>query len=158
MSKRTVKPSERLQELGISLPAIPPAAGRYLPGVRSGQLVFVSGQTPTVNGQPVIAGYVGKDVSPDQARQAARLAALNCLAELQAVTGSLDRVRRMVRVTGYVRSAPGFADQPSVINGASELLIELWGELGQHARSAIGVAELPGGAPVEIELVAEVEP
>ena len=158
MSKRTVKPSERLQELGISLPAIPPAAGRYLPGVRSGQLVFVSGQTPTVNGQPVITGYVGKDVSLDQARQAARLAALNCLAQLQAVTGSLDRVRRMVRVTGYVRSSPGFVDQPSVVNGASELLIELWGELGQHARSAIGVAELPGGAPVEIELIVEVEP
>ena len=158
MSRRKVKPSERLQELGISLPAIPPAAGRYLPGVRSGQLVFVSGQTPTVNGQPVITGYVGKDVSLDQARQAARLAALNCLAQLHAVTGSLDRVRRIVRLTGYVRSATGFGDQPSVINGASELLIDLWGELGQHARSAIGVAELPGGAPVEIELVAEVEP
>lgn len=158
MSNHKPKPSERLRELGLTLPAIPPAAGKYLPGVRSGQLVFVSGQTPTVDGRLTLTGYVGEHVSVEQGRQGARLAALNCLAQLAAVTGSLDRVRRIVRLTGYVRSAPGFGEQPAVINGASELLIDLWGEQGQHARSAIGVAELPGGAPVEIELVVEVEP
>jgi enamine deaminase RidA (YjgF/YER057c/UK114 family) len=158
MSNQKPTPSERLRQLGLRLPATPPPAGKYLPGVRSGQLVFVSGQTPSVDGRLVLTGYVGEDVSVDQARQGARLAALNCLAQLVAVTGSLERVRRIVRVTGYVRSAPGFVDQPAVVNGASELLIDLWGEEGQHARTSVGVAELPGGAPVEVELIVEVEP
>jgi enamine deaminase RidA (YjgF/YER057c/UK114 family) len=158
MSTQKPKPSERLRELGLSLPATPPPAGLYLPGVRSGLLVFVSGQTPTVDDRPVLTGSVGEDLSVEQAQEGARLAALNCLAQLAAVTGSLDRVRRIVRVTGYVRSAPAFGDQPAVVNGASKLLIDLWGELGRHARTSIGVAELPGGAPVEIELVVEVEP
>jgi enamine deaminase RidA (YjgF/YER057c/UK114 family) len=151
------KPSERLRELGLTLPDTPPAVGKYLPAVRAGNLLFVSGQTPTRGGRPVMTGYVGREVSLKQAREGARLAALNSLAQVVSVIGSLDRVRRIVRVTGYVRSAPGFSDQPAVVNGASELLIDLWGDRGQHARSSIGVAELPGGAPIEIELVVEVD-
>src|SRR2546423_10980802 len=150
-----IRPTDRLAELGLSLPPLSPPVGKYLPGVRSGALLFVSGQTTTVEGRPVVTGYVGRDVSVTQARDAARLAALNALALAASAAGSLDHVRRIIRLTGYVRSAPGFSEQPSVINGASELLIEIWGAAGQHARSAIGVAELPGGAPGEIELVVE---
>jgi enamine deaminase RidA (YjgF/YER057c/UK114 family) len=157
MSAR-LRPTDRLAELGLSLPPASPPAGKYLPGVRSGTLLFVSGQTPTVDGRPTVTGYVGREVSVMQARDAARLAALNALALAATAAGSLDHVRRIIRLTGYVRSAPGFSEQPAVINGASELLIDIWGADGQHARSAIGVAELPGGAPVEIELVVEVDP
>jgi len=153
-----VRPTDRLAELGLSLPPLSAPAGKYLPGVRSGSLLFVSGQTPTVNGRPTVTGYVGREVSVIQARDAARLATLNALALAATAAGSLDQVRRIIRLTGYVRSAAGFSEQPAVINGASELLIEIWGADGQHARSAIGVAELPGGAPVEIELVVEVDP
>jgi enamine deaminase RidA (YjgF/YER057c/UK114 family) len=152
------RPTERLAELGLGLPPLSAPAGKYLAGVRSGTLLFVSGQTPTIDGRPVVTGYVGREVSLAQARDAARLAALNALALAASAAGSLDHVRRIIRLTGYVRSAPGFSEQPAVINGASELLIEIWGAAGQHARSAIGVAELPGGAPVEIELVVEVDP
>jgi enamine deaminase RidA (YjgF/YER057c/UK114 family) len=156
MSEPERKPSDRLRELGLALPGLPAPAGKYLPGVRSGNLVFVSGQTPTRDGRLVMAGYVGREITLEQAKEGARLAALNGLAQLTVVIGSIDAVRRIVRLTGYVRSAPGFGDQPAVVNGASELLIAVFGDGGQHARSSIGVAELPGGAPVEIELVVEV--
>jgi len=151
-------PMERLRMLNIDLPALQPAAGTYIPGVVVGNLLFVSGQTPTDHGRLTAVGRVDADVSVAEARTAARLAALNCLAEVVATVGSLDRVRRVVRLTGYVRSGPGFAEQPAVIDGASQLLTDIWGEMGRHSRASIGVAELPGGAPVEIEMVMEISP
>jgi len=151
-------PMERLRTLGIDLPPLQPAAGTYVPGVVVGNLLFLSGQTPTVDGRPTAVGRVDSEVSVAEARTAARLAALNCLAEAVAIVGSLDRVRRIVRLTGYVRSGPGFAEQPAVVNGASQLLTEIWGEMGRHSRASIGVAELPGGAPVEVEMVMEISP
>ena len=146
---------ERLKDLDLELPVPPVPAGAYVPAKISRGIVYASGQTPTVEGKLVYEGKVGDGVSVGDAYAAARIAALNCLAELQYVLGDLERVREVVKVTGYVASAPGFDQQPRVINGASELLLELWGESGRHARAAIGVAELPFGAPVEIELVVE---
>ncbi|TAK02172.1 MAG: RidA family protein [Chloroflexota bacterium] len=145
----------RLRQLGIQIPALPPPMAVYVPAVRTGDLVFASGQTPTVDGVLQVQGKLGSEVSIEQGQQAARLAALNCVAEVRGLLGSLDRVSRIVRLTGFVASAPGFAQQPAVINGASQLIEEIFGEAGRHARSAIGVAELPGGAPVEIELIVE---
>ena len=147
---------QRLTELGLEVPVLPPPAASYVPAVRTGNLVFASGQTPTVAGRLVIAGKVGADVTVEQGQEAARLAALNCLAEVRGLLGSLDMVTRVVKLTGYVASAAGFGDQPVVINGASRLMEDVFGPAGRHARAALGVAELPAGAPVEIELVVEV--
>jgi enamine deaminase RidA (YjgF/YER057c/UK114 family) len=144
----------RVRELGIQIPTLPPPVAIYVPAVRTGDLVFASGQTPTVDGVLQVQGQLGGDVSIEQGQQAARLA-LNCVAEVRGLLGSLDRVARVVRLTGFVASATGFAQQPAVVNGASQLIEEIFGEAGHHARSAIGVAELPGGAPVEIELIVE---
>jgi enamine deaminase RidA (YjgF/YER057c/UK114 family) len=154
----TPTPVERLRSLNIDLPALAPAAGTYIPGVVVGNLLFLSGQTPTVHGRPTVVGRVDSEVSVAEARTAAHLAALNCLAEAVATVGSLNRVRRIVRLTGYVRSQSGFSQQPAVVDGASQLLNDLWGEMGRHSRASIGVAELPGGAPVEIEMVMEIVP
>jgi enamine deaminase RidA (YjgF/YER057c/UK114 family) len=148
---------ERLEELGLEMPAAPQPAGAYVPAKLSRGFVYASGQTPTVDGELRWRGKVGDGVSEEEAYQAARLAALNCVAELHYTLGDLGRVREIVKVTGYVASASGFDQQPKVINGASELFQELWGDRGRHARAAIGVSELPFGAPVEIEVVAEVE-
>lgn len=148
---------ERLNELGIQLPKLPKPVAAYLPGKVTGNLMYASGQTPTVDGQLVFTGRLGAELSVEEGKQAARLACLNCLAELNHVLGSLDRVRQIIKVNGYVRSAEGFGAQPLVVNGASELLIEVFGETGRHARTAIGVPELPFGAPVEIELIAEID-
>ena len=145
----------RVRELGIRIPTLPPPVAIYVPAVRTGDLVFASGQTPTVDGVLQVQGKLGGEVSIEQGQQAARLAALNCVAEVRGLLGSLDRVARIVRLTGFVASATGFAQQPAVVNGASQLIEEVFGEAGRHARSAIGVAELPGGAPVEIELIVE---
>jgi len=145
----------RVRELGIQIPTLPPPVAIYVPAVRTGDLVFASGQTPTVDGVLQVQGKLGGEVSIEQGQQAARLAALNCVAEVRGLLGSLDRVARIVRLTGFVASATGFAQQPAVVNGASQLIEEIFGEAGRHARSAIGVAELPGGAPVEIELIVE---
>jgi enamine deaminase RidA (YjgF/YER057c/UK114 family) len=147
---------QRLTELGLEVPVLPPPAASYVPAVRTGNLVFASGQTPTVAGRLVIAGKLGADVTVEQGQEAARLAALNCLAEVRGLLGSLDMVTRVVKLTGYVASAAGFGDQPAVINGASRLMEDVFGPAGRHARAALGVAELPAGAPVEIELVVEV--
>jgi enamine deaminase RidA (YjgF/YER057c/UK114 family) len=146
----------RLADLGITVPTLPPPVAAYVPAVRTGRLVFASGQTPTIDGVLQVRGKLGDGVSVEEGQRAARLAALNCLAEVRGLLGSLDDVSRVVRLTGYVASAPGFGEQPAVMNGASQLIEEVFGEAGRHARSAIGVAELPFGAPVEVELIVEV--
>jgi enamine deaminase RidA (YjgF/YER057c/UK114 family) len=145
----------RLVELGIPLPPVAPSAGVYLPAVRTGSLVFTAGQVPLVDGTVVATGKVGAGIDAETARQLARICALNALAAVDALVG-LDSVTRVVKVVGFVASAPGFTGQPAVVNGASDLLGEVFGEAGAHARSAVGVAELPLGAPVEVELVVEV--
>ncbi|HVC74373.1 MAG TPA: RidA family protein [Mycobacteriales bacterium] len=140
----------RLAELGITLPEVPPPAGAYVPAVRTGTLVYTSGQVARE-----LSGKVGAEVSEADAKDAARSCALNALAAIDALVG-LDSVVRVVKVLGFVASAPGFTGQPGVINGASELLGEVFGDAGAHARSAVGVAELPLGVPVEVEMIVEV--
>jgi enamine deaminase RidA (YjgF/YER057c/UK114 family) len=147
----------RLAELGITLPNVAPPVAAYVPAVRSGNLVFTSGQLPTVAGELLARGLVGTAVEPDEAKELARTCALNALAAVDALVG-LDNVVRVVKVVGFVASAPGFTGQPGVVNGASELLGEVFGQAGMHARSAVGVAMLPLDAPVEVELVVEVAP
>ncbi|MDQ7792909.1 MAG: RidA family protein [bacterium] len=151
-----MRPEEKLRVMGLELPAVAPPLAAYVPAVHSGCHVFVSGQLPVVAGRLIAEGKLGAEISVEQGRQAARTCALNCLAALKAQVGDLDRVVRMVKVTGFVASAAGFTGQPQVVNGASELLLEVFGDRGRHARAAVGVAELPLGAPVEVDLVAEV--
>jgi enamine deaminase RidA (YjgF/YER057c/UK114 family) len=146
---------DRLRELGYDLLSVPKPAGSYVPATSSGSLLFTAGQLPFVEGQLRYTGKVGKEVSVEEAKEAARHCVLNALAAVKAEAGSLDDVRRVVRVTGYVASAAGFNRQPEVINGASDFLGEVFGERGIHARSAVGVAELPLDAPVEVELIVE---
>ncbi|MGI9125780.1 MAG: RidA family protein [Mycobacterium sp.] len=147
--------SAKLAELGIALPAVTPPLAAYVPAVRTGNLVYTSGQLPITEGQLVRTGKVGAEVSPEDAKAAARTCALNALAAVHALVG-IDAVVRVVKVVGFVASAPGFTGQPGVINGASEFLGEVFGAAGAHARSAVGVAELPLDAPVEVELIVEV--
>ncbi|HEX2182640.1 MAG TPA: RidA family protein [Rubrobacteraceae bacterium] len=147
----------RLQELGLELPAVPQPAGSYVPATRAGNLIFTAGQLPLEAGEVRTTGKVGDAVPEEEAYRAARLCALNAIAAAAAEAGGLNRIRRIIKVTGFVASAPGFNAQPQVINGASELIGEVFGEAGLHARSAVGVAELPLDAPVEVELVAELE-
>lgn len=146
---------DRLKELGYELPSVPNPAGSYVPATSTGSLLFTAGQLPLKEGQLRYTGKVDKDVSVEEAKVAARLCALNALAAVEAEAGSLENVRRVVKVTGYVASAAGFNRQPEVINGASDFLGEVFGERGTHARSAVGVAELPLDAPVEVELIVE---
>jgi enamine deaminase RidA (YjgF/YER057c/UK114 family) len=147
--------AQRLHDLGLELPSVSAPAGAYLPAVRSGSLVFTAGQVPVVAGRLLATGKVGAEVAPADAAGLARRCVLNALAAVHALVG-LDRVRRVVKVVGFVASAPGFGGQPAVLDGASTLLVEVFGEVGRHARSAVGVAELPMNAPVEVELVVEV--
>ena len=149
-------PEERLGELGLSLPAVAAPAGAYVPAVRTGDLVFTAGQIPVVDGTIAATGKVGAEVTAEQAAELARVCALNALAAVKAEVGDLARVRRVVKVVGFVASAPGFAGQPAVLDGASALLGAVFGEAGRHARSAVGVAALPRDVPVEVELVVEV--
>ncbi|MFC5995959.1 RidA family protein [Pseudonocardia hispaniensis] len=148
-------PSDRLKELGIALPSVTAPAGAYVPTRRAGSLVFTAGQLPFVDGALLATGKVGAEVSAEDARDHARACALNALAALDALVG-IDAVTGVVKVVGFVASAPGFSGQPGVVNGASDLLVEVFGEAGRHARSAVGVAELPLNAPVEVELIVEV--
>ena len=148
-------PEARLRDLGHELPAVPPPAGAYVPATRAGTLIFTAGQLPFEGGELDTMGKVGDAVSLEEAKGAARLCAMNALAAAAAEAGSLNRIARVVKVTGYVASAPRFNRQPEVINGASELIVQVFGAAGLHARSAIGVAELPLDAPVEVELVVE---
>ncbi|NRD08590.1 RidA family protein [Rathayibacter agropyri] len=145
--------AERLAELGVELPAVAVPAGAYVPAVVNGSLVYTAGQIPFVDGALPLVGKVGAEVTAEAAKDLARVCALNALAAVAEVIGSLDRVTRIVKLTGFVASASGFTGQPGVINGASELLADVFGEAGRHARSAVGVAELPLGAPVEVELI-----
>lgn len=147
-------PSARLRELGLTLPSVAAPAGSYVPARQSGRLVFTAGQLPFVDGALAATGKVGAEVTPEQGYDLARACALNALAAVDGLVG-LDAVAGVVKVVGFVASAPGFTGQPGVINGASELLADVFGEAGRHARSAVGVAELPLGAPVEVELVVE---
>ncbi|WPD20099.1 RidA family protein [Thermaerobacter composti] len=147
----------RLEELGLELPPVAPPVAAYVPGVLEDGWLYVSGQLPLREGQVLYRGKVGRDITPDDGYAAARLCALNALAVVRAVAGSLDRVVRVVKVVGFVNSAPGFTGQPQVVNGASELLGQVFGERGRHARSAVGVAELPLDAAVEVEAVFRVE-
>lgn len=148
--------SRRLAALGLTLPAVTLPLAAYVPAVRSGSLVYTAGQLPVVEGQLLATGKVGAEVGAHEAAALARTCALNALAAVVSVTGSLSAIRRIVKVTGFVASAPNFTGQPQVVNGASELLLEVFGESGRHARSAVGTAVLPLDAPVEIELIAEV--
>ncbi|MFI0468461.1 RidA family protein [Saccharopolyspora sp. 5N102] len=148
--------TDRLAELGIPLPEVVPPVAAYVPAVRTGSLVYTAGQVPMVAGKPAGIGKVGAEISAEEAKQHAAICALNALAAVDALVG-LDSVVRIVKVVGFVASAEGFTGQPGVVNGASELLGEIFGEAGQHARSAVGVAELPLGVPVEVELIVEVE-
>jgi enamine deaminase RidA (YjgF/YER057c/UK114 family) len=145
-----------LAELGITLPAVAAPLAAYVPAVRTGNLVYTSGQLPLESGKPSHSGKVGDDVSPEQAKVAARTCALNALAAVNSLVG-LDNIVRVVKVVGFVASAPGFSGQPGVVNGASEFLGEVFGEAGAHARSAVGVSELPLNVPVEVELIVEVQ-
>ncbi len=144
-----------MRELGYELPSVPQPAGSYVPAISAGPLLFTAGQLPFVEGQLRCTGRVGKEVSVEEAKEAARICALNALAAVKAEVKTLENLARVVKVTGYVASAAGFNRQPEVINGASDFLGEVFGERGIHARTAVGVAELPLDAPVEVELAIE---
>ncbi|HZC68361.1 MAG TPA: RidA family protein [Nitrospirales bacterium] len=145
-----------MTELGITLPPPPKSVATYIPAVRAGDLLFLSGTGPFKDGAIVYAGKVGKDLTVEQGYEAARLTLLNALAMVRQELGTLDRVTRIVRVTGHVASAEGFTQQPAVINGASDLLVQIFGEAGRHARLALGAAELPLNMAIELELILQV--
>jgi enamine deaminase RidA (YjgF/YER057c/UK114 family) len=147
-------PEERLAELGLTLPEPPTAIAAYVPAVVHAGLIWVSGQVPIRDGGLPRLGLVGRDISVEDAAEEARFCAVNALAQLKAAAGSLEQIERIVKLTVFVASSAGFHAQPLVANGASELFQEVFGEQGRHARSAVGVAELPLGAPVEVEVIA----
>jgi len=147
---------DKLASMGLSLPVAAKPLGSYVPAVRCGSLVFTSGQGPIRDGNLGLLGRVGRDLTVEQAQEAARICALNCLAAVVSIAGDPDRIVRILRVTGYVNSAADFTDQPAVVNGASDFLVELFGEAGKHSRAAVGVYQLPMGIPVEVDLIAEV--
>ena len=148
---------KKLKELGFEVPTPPTPVANYIASVQVGNILFVGGNTGTVNGKRKYTGKVGDAVTVEQAYEMAQLCALNQLAFIKVALGDLDRVERIVKVTGYVNVAPGFKDMPKVINGESDLYVKLWGERGRHARAAIGVASLGGDAPVETEMIVQVK-
>ena len=148
--------NDRIVELGFELPQVVPPVAAYVPAVRTGDLVFTSGQLPMVNGQMMATGKVGSEVDADTAKLVAQRCALNAIAALTTVIDDLDKVEQVVKVVGFVASAPDFTGQPGVINGASELLQSVFGDAGVHARSAVGVSALPLDAPVEVEIIVRV--
>jgi enamine deaminase RidA (YjgF/YER057c/UK114 family) len=149
---------DRLAQLRITLPPLPQAMANYVPFTVTGNLLYVSGQGPKVKDGQWINGQVGKDLTLEQGYEAARLTGIQLLAVINGALGSLDRVKRIVKVNGFVNSAPGFGDQPAVINGCSDLLVKVFGDTGRHARTSIGVSNLPQGIAVEIEAIVEVAP
>ena len=146
---------DNLRDLGLEVPVAAKPVAAYVPAIRTGNLIFTAGQLPLVNGQMIATGKVGQEVDVGQAKKLAEVCALNCLAAVETIV-PIERIFRIVRVVGYVNGTAGFTNQPAVINGASELFLNLWGDSGKHARSAVGVAELPLNAPVEIELTVEI--
>jgi enamine deaminase RidA (YjgF/YER057c/UK114 family) len=148
---------QKLAELGLELPAVAIPAGAYVPAIISGNLVFTAGQIPLIDGKLMATGKVGAEITPEFAKEIAQRCALNAIAAVKHVIGDLSRVKRIVKVVGFVASVPEFTGQPGVVNGASELLGQVFGEAGAHARSAVGVAVLPLDAPVEVELIVEFE-
>ena len=144
-----------LRDLGLEVPVATKPVAAYVPAMRTGNLIFTAGQLPLVNGQMVATGKVGQEVDVEQAKKLAEVCALNCLAAVETIV-PIERIFRIVRVVGYVNGTAGFTNQPAVMDGASELFRNLWGDSGKHARSAVGVAELPLNAPVEIELTVEI--
>jgi len=148
----------KLKAMNLELPAAPKPVANYVPVVRAGDLLFLSGVLPSRDGQLIMTGKLGQGLSIEQGMEAAKVAALNALAIIQGEVGSLDNVKRIVKMVGHIASAPGFTDQPQVLNGASDLLVAVFGEAGKHARVAVGAAELPRQASVEIELIVQVQP
>jgi enamine deaminase RidA (YjgF/YER057c/UK114 family) len=146
----------RLKELGIVVPEMPPPLASYVPTVQTGNLLFISGQVTLKDGKREFIGKVGRDFDADQAYQAARLCAVNLVAQMKAALGDLDRVVRVVKLTGFVNATPDFTEQPKVVNGASDLLVEIFGDKGRHARSAVGVGSLPMGIACEVEAIVEI--
>ena len=146
----------KLKTLHIELPMAPKPVANYVPVVRAGDLLFLSGVLPSRDGQLILTGKLGQGITVEQGMEAAKVAALNALAIVRSEVGSLDKVKRIVKMVGHIASAPGFTDQPQVLNGASDLLVQIFGETGKHARVAVGAAELPRQAPVEIELIVQV--
>ena len=151
------KIEERLNELGIVIPEAPKPVAAYIPAKRVGNLIFTAGQLPMVNGELISKGLLGQDVEIEEANKAARICTINAIAAIKGVIGDLDQIQQIVRVVGYVASVSTFTQQPAVVNGASELLLEIFGDNGKHARTAVGMAALPLNAPVEIELTVEVK-
>lgn len=149
--------NKRLDELGIKLPVPPDPLGAYVPAVVSGHLLYISGQLPLKDGNLAYRGKVGDNVTEEEAYEAARIASINALAVISKGLGGFDRLKRIVKLTGYIASAPGFNAQAAVVNGASDFFFEVLGEAGKHARVAVGVSELPADSPVEIEVIVEIE-
>lgn len=152
-----MKPSEKLEQLHITLPPVTAPIGSYVPGIRTGNLILVSGQLPFLAGKLLCEGRVGADVAVDEAVKASRQAGLNALAIAAHTAGGIDRIARIIRLAVFVNSASGFCDQPKVANGASDLMVDIFGEAGKHVRAAVGASELPRNAAVEVELMAEVQ-
>jgi enamine deaminase RidA (YjgF/YER057c/UK114 family) len=149
-------PEDRLKELGIELPEAPKPLGAYVPCVQTGNLIFLSGILPLKNGKLMKTGKVGENIRIEEAREEAKTAAMNALAILKEYVGSLNKVKRCIKITGYIASSPNFIDQPKVLNAASDFLFEIFGEAGRHARAAIGVNVLPLNSPLEIEFIFEI--
>lgn len=149
--------NEKLKELGIEIPEAPKPLASYIPAVVVGNLVFTAGQVPLENGKLKSTGKIGGDVTTGEAQVAAKICALNCLSAIKSAIGDLEKIERIVKVTVFVASADGYTDQPKVANGASDFLVEVFGEKGKHVRSAVGVNELPINAPVEIEMIAQIK-
>ena len=147
----------KLKELSITLPPAPKTIAAYVPAVKSGNLLFLSGVIPLIDGKMTHVGKLGKEIPVEDGYEAARITLLNTLSIIKTELGSLDRIERIVKLTAYVASSPGFTQQPKVVNGASDLLIKIFGEKGLHARVSVGVVELPLGAPIELELVVEIK-
>ena len=151
-----MQPEDKLKELGIDLPHAPKPLGSYVPCTQTGNLVFLSGMLPITNGRLIRTGRVGENITVDEAKEDALKTVINALAVLRAHTGSLDKVRRCVKIVGYIASAPDFTEQPAVLNAASDFLFELFGEAGRHSRVAVGVNVLPLNSPIEIDFIFEV--
>jgi enamine deaminase RidA (YjgF/YER057c/UK114 family) len=148
---------QKLTSLGLTLPQTPKPVAAYIPAIQVDNMVYTSGQIPVVAGELKFTGKLGREISKEQGYKAAKICALNALSAIKSVIGDLNRIEQIVKVVGFVASAEGFTDQPAVVNGASEFLKELFGEQGAHARSAVGMAELPLGAAVELEMIVKVK-